>query len=240
MEKEQNLEELSEKFVVGDCVVPENIDELPKLALPNHKFVAPRTVDLRDYCTPTTNQGRLPHCAGHAAASYAENILWRKNDYVEDIDPDEVYYAAKKIDGCGGDVESGTTLTAVLQVLVDKGYFDKDKCGIRVIWKSDDYENMLKYAIHKFGCCLFAINCTEEAYLLNMKKTSITGKTHTRKCGGHALCAVGYNQDGLIFINSWGEDWGMYGFALITWEALRDQFLYAAVLDNCLYDTRMN
>ena len=234
-----DVNEMLKKFPVGDCVVPDNIEELPKLAMPNHKFVAPRTVDLRDYCTPTSNQGSKPHCAGHAAAAYAENILWRKNDYYEDIDPDMVYYAAKKIDGCQGGLESGTTLTAVLQVLLDKGYFDKEKCEIKVIWKYDDFENMLKYAIHKFGCCLFAINCTEEAFLLNANKTSITGKTHTRKCGGHALCAVGYNQDGLIFINSWGEEWGMFGFGLITWEALKDQFLYAALLDNCLYDMRV-
>lgn len=235
----KGAEEMMRRFPVGDCVVPKDIDSIPKLSLPNHKFVAPRTVDLRDYCTPASNQGNAPHCAGHAAAAYAENILWRKNDYYEDIDPDMIYYAAKKIDGCGGGLESGTTLTAVLQILLDKGYFDKRKCEIKVIWKDDDYESKIKYAIHKYGCLLLALNIFEEFYYVNSKKTSITGKSHGNKVGGHALMCCGMLPEGIIILNSWG-DWGQFGFALVTWEALREQFLYAALLDNCLYDMHMN
>lgn len=36
--------------------------------------------------------------------------------------------------------------------------------------------------------------------------------------GGHAFAIVGYNRDGFILHNSWGEDWGSGGRALITYE----------------------
>ncbi len=36
--------------------------------------------------------------------------------------------------------------------------------------------------------------------------------------GGHAFALVGYNSDGFIIQNSWGPDWGFYGFALLPYE----------------------
>ncbi len=36
--------------------------------------------------------------------------------------------------------------------------------------------------------------------------------------GGHAFCLVGYNKSGLIVQNSWGENWGLSGFAVLTYD----------------------
>ena len=36
--------------------------------------------------------------------------------------------------------------------------------------------------------------------------------------GGHAFAIVGYNRDGFIVQNSWGEKWGHQGFAMIQYE----------------------
>lgn len=238
VECKNSADELMKMFPVGGCIVPSNIDELPSLALPNHTFKAPKTVDLRDYCTPPTNQGQLPRCAGHAAVSFAENVLWRKNDYYEDINPDKIYLEAKKIDGSPN--SDGTTLTAVMNVLLNLGYFDKNVCSIKVIKSYDDYENKLKYAIHKFGCLLVALNISEEFYYIDKKTATITGTKNTNKLGGHALCCCGMLPDGIIIQNSWGGSWGKHGFALVTWEALKSQFLYATVLENCLDGMKMN
>jgi hypothetical protein len=173
----------------------------------------------------------MPYCAAYTAVGFAENILWRKNDYITQIDPVPIYKRAKQIDG--DPYGEGTSLTAVLQVLLEKGYFSKD-CRIQVIDNNSGFENSIKYAIHKFGCCLLACNITEEWYLCGPKKTSVTGKSYNTSLGGHAILACGYNADGVIIHNSWGEEWGQYGFALITWEALRKQFIYAAALSNVL------
>jgi len=40
----------------------------------------------------------------------------------------------------------------------------------------------------------------------------------TDKIGGHAFAIVGYNKDGFIIQNSWGETWGYNGFAILTYK----------------------
>ena len=220
------------KYKLGCVSVPKNINSLPRLSFGSTKFQAPKTVDLRDYCTQTENQGDKPYCAAYTAAGFAENILWRKNDYVTQIDPVSIYKRAKQIDG--DPYGEGTSLTAVLQVLLEKGYFNSKECRIQVIDNTPGFENSIKYAIHKFGCCLLACNITEEWYLCGKNKTSVTGKSYNTSLGGHAILCCGYNEEGVIIHNSWGEEWGQYGFALITWSALRSQFLYAAALSNAL------
>jgi hypothetical protein len=36
--------------------------------------------------------------------------------------------------------------------------------------------------------------------------------------GGHAFALVGYNEIGFLVQNSWGEDWGDHGFAILSYE----------------------
>lgn len=36
--------------------------------------------------------------------------------------------------------------------------------------------------------------------------------------GGHAVAVVGYNERGLVFLNSWGRHWGHDGFALLPYD----------------------
>jgi hypothetical protein len=44
-----------------------------------------------------------------------------------------------------------------------------------------------------------------------------------RPLGGHAMVAIGYEEDGIVVLNSWGHDWGMGGIGMIAWDApIRD------------------
>jgi C1A family cysteine protease len=36
--------------------------------------------------------------------------------------------------------------------------------------------------------------------------------------GGHAMCAIGYDDSGVEIVNSWGKGWGDGGFARLSWE----------------------
>jgi hypothetical protein len=38
---------------------------------------------------------------------------------------------------------------------------------------------------------------------------------------GHAVLAVGYDQDGLLIQNSWGTGWGDHGFGRLSWDVVR-------------------
>jgi Papain family cysteine protease len=40
---------------------------------------------------------------------------------------------------------------------------------------------------------------------------------HTEITGGHAFALVGYNENGFVVQNSWGTDWGVSGFAMLTY-----------------------
>lgn len=222
-------------YTINDLVIPQDIDSLPTLAVNMRDFQAPRTVDLRDYCIKTEDQKSNPWCAAYAAAGFASNINWRKHDTITEYNIESIYKAAKQIDGTTPTTE-GTTLTAVLEVLLMKGIFDSSKCQTKVIRNL----NQIKYAIHKFGCCLLGIMVTREWYKCNKNKSTISGKYDKEILGGHAVLCCGYNQDGAIIQNPWGVDWGSYGFALITWDELERTFGYGSVLNNCLYDTKMN
>ncbi len=46
----------------------------------------------------------------------------------------------------------------------------------------------------------------------------ISTKSFDDITGGHAFAIVGYTEYGFIVQNSWGEDWGYNGFALLTYE----------------------
>jgi C1A family cysteine protease len=52
-------------------------------------------------------------------------------------------------------------------------------------------------------------------------------KASERTLGGHAVCAVGYNdaQQRFIVRNSWGDDWGMKGYFTIPYAYLADRNL---------------
>lgn len=188
----------------------------------------PVAVDNREYCTAIEDQGSKPWCAAYTAAAFAENVLWRKNGRITQIEPDWIYKYAKAHDGDpNGD---GTTLDCVLEALRDRKVFDPKVCRVRTVYGETD----VKAAIHRFGCFLGGFNITEEWYDLAKRGVeNVTGRS-AASLGGHAVLVCGYNAGGVWIENSWGEDWGKGGFGFIEWPAFRQQFMYGTVLTNCL------
>ena len=227
-------------YVVGDCLVPDDLDELPSLTVSSSKFQAPRQIDNRDYCLRPMNQGQKPWCAAYTAKMFCEVIKWMERDYPDQnvISAETIYKYAKGIDGNpNGD---GTTLTAVLTALLEKGIFDKGRCRIQVIRKNSNARELVKYAVHKFGVLPSAFNCTSEWYALNPKKTCITGNGNYAICGGHAVLVDYYDDNGVGFCNSWSESFGLDGHGMMTWKMFDQQFLYAACLTNVFDGLRLN
>lgn len=236
--EKDRVERFAKDHPVGFCTIPKSLGSLKKLDLSGRRFCAPKRVDLRDYCGPTEDQGKKPWCAAYSASSWAENILWRKRDYYEHIDPTWIYSWAKAHDGDpNGD---GTTLVAVLDALRNKGVFDGTECRTRVI--GSDMES-IKYGLHKFGAILCGFDVTREWYGCidadhvahdDSGNPIIMGLDRLPSIGGHAVLGCGYNSTGLMIQNSWGFDWGRYGFATIAWSEVARTFMYGAVLDHCL------
>jgi hypothetical protein len=219
--------------IIGDLKTPEDLDVLPTFSAGINEFVAPKSLPLMDYCLPTDDQGCNPWCAAYAAAGFAESILWRLRNYPEQMPPKWIYDYAKTIDGDPNG--SGTSLVATLKALLWKGIFDEKVCSVKVIRTVEQ----LKFAIHKFGCCPVGFNISREWYRCNENKASICGEGDASLIGGHAVLACGFMPDGLYIHNSWGESWGKDGFAIVSWEEVERQFIYGAVLNNCLNNMTM-
>ena len=71
-------------------------------------------------------------------------------------------------------------------------------------------------AIHEVG----AIYCSASVHKGWWRKRDRTLKlieANTESIGGHAFAIIGYTADGFIIQNSWGEDWGFNGFAILAY-----------------------
>lgn len=219
--------------VGGWCKMPSGKAKMP--ALKFGRLDVPKAIDNRCYCTAIEDQGSKPWCAAYTAAAFAENVLWRRDGKIRQVETEPIYRWAKAHDGDpNGD---GTTLNAVLDALLAKKIF-QNPCKVKTIWSVLDKREDVKAAVHRFGCVLAGFNITTEWYdLANGCKKSVKGSTGN-SLGGHAVLICGYDEGGVWIENSWGESWGEKGFGYIEWSAFDKQFVYGAVLTNCLNDFR--
>lgn len=199
-----------------------------RLALAFGEIDLPLAVDNRNYCTPVEDQGTRPWCAAYTAAAFAENVMWRRDGFIQEVEVQPLYEWAKKNDYAPA--EDGTTLDAVCEALKAKGVFGENT-STRLIYG----EAQMKQAVHRYGCALGAFNITSEWYnLAGGRVENITGAKDCDRLGGHAVLVVGYNAGGVWVENSWGTGWGTAGFGFLEWQAFHEQFLYGAVLTRCL------
>jgi hypothetical protein len=224
--------QLMQDCPAGFLKLPKGLSKIPIMRATN-KFIAPTVVNSMGLCTITENQGATSKCAAYSTTSWAENILWKQDNYPTQLDYDKVYARAKEIDG---DETDGTTLPAAMQALLDvyPKLFDQE-CKPKMIRAFGGNLDDLRYAIHKYGCVVGGFMITEDWYKCDNKcKGWIPVTKGAKPLGGHAVLICGYNQNGLQIQNSWGAKWGENGFATLDWNAAKDQFLYGEVLKGCM------
>jgi len=222
----------AKRFVPGGLKVPKELKK-SRLFCAAKNFQAPKELILTGYCVPVDDQGQKPWCAAYSAANYAENLLWRKRGFHQEIDPAPLYQYAKTVDGDpNGD---GTYLECTLEALMKYGHFDSTVCKIKTIGGSifgnGAALNDVKFAIHKYGVVMAGFNITDEWY--GPDRGVVRGKSRNSQ-GGHAVLIVGYDEDGVIIQNSWGTGYAHDGFVYLTNKAFEDQFMYAAFLTRAL------
>lgn len=225
-------------FINGGLKIPEKM--LKRDAFRAAKtFSAPKKLDLSGYCTPVENQGNLPYCAAYSASSFAENILWRKNHFHEDIDPVPLYKYAKTIDG--DPKGAGTYLECTLEALLHYKYFDPIACKIKTFggkpYGSNTGIDDMKFAIHRYGICMAGFAITSEWF--SPRGNIIRGSSSAASQGGHAVVVCGYDDaDGGVFkiMNSWGNMYAENGFVYITYKEFEKEFIYAGLMTHVLDD----
>jgi len=201
-------------------------DKIPLLAAkvetPDN-FIAPRKIDFRDMCLPTSDQFQSPHCVGYSTAGFIEVKNWRRKHYPEQVDGDAIYYEAKKIDGNN---EAGTYLKSGAQAAINLGLIGGE---IRFI---DPSIQALKFAIHENDICVGAFSITNEWNRVGNDGIIPNLGSAAVQIGGHGVLICGFSdRDGGFYIqNSWSPNWGLYGFCLLKYEQAAKQIRQAVVI----------
>ncbi|MCX5704433.1 MAG: C1 family peptidase [Candidatus Omnitrophica bacterium] len=214
-------------------------DYLMRAYLPLKKL--PKKIDWAPKMSPVRDQGEEGVCVGFATATgmkeYQELLDYEK---LVELSPRFVYAEAKKIDGVPG--LEGTTIRAAMQVLRNLGVCQEKFWPYKSHQKDKPKEGASGNA-KKFCVVTYAriLNFNELRMSLATKGPVVLGikvfkgmlKTKTgivpmpkkgeRSLGGHAICAVGYDDEkGLVkFKNSWSNKWGEKGYGYLPYEYIQ-------------------
>lgn len=197
--------------------------EMPRAAmLARHEYVYPKKLDFRDACLQSSNQDNTPHCAGYSMAGYVEINKWRERHYPEQFDGDAIYREAKKLDK-HPEVQ-GTWIEYAAQAAINLGFINGE---IKQIGRSRED---IKCAIHSYWACVVGFNITNEWNMVNGYGVIKNLGDKAILVGGHAVLLCGYSDEGVYIQNSWGTKWGLYGFALLSWEQVDKQLRGGVVI----------
>jgi len=201
-------------------------------------------MDLRPKCTPVENQGELGSCTAFALVGDLNFLKLRSLKKIIDFSELFLYYNERAITHQQAS-DSGASLRDGIKTLKKQGdCLESDWPYVISKFKMQPpqscYDDAGKYQITKY----FALKTINE-----MKHTLVAGYPFVfgfavyesfespevsatgivpmpgkdeRVVGGHAVCAVGYDDAKKWFIvrNSWGAGWGDHGYFYMPYEYL--------------------
>ena len=186
------------------------------------KFIAPRKIDNRDMCLSSNSQGDTPYCAAYSTAGYIEYMNWKTKHYPEQIDAESIYKRAKELENNPYD---GTTYDYVVKAVNELNLI---KGKAKFLFNKMD----VQFAVHQYGVCMGAFNITDEWNSVHRSTGLIDNYgDRAQKLGGHGILICGFDKQGVYIQNSWGEDWGIYGFAILDWNHFAQQFQHGVIIE---------
>jgi hypothetical protein len=201
-------------FLAGGAKSNDFVDIKKFLKIPKG-YLPPRKIDCRDLCLKSSQQGPHPFCVGYAVAGCIEVSKWRFGGKLEQVNGAKIYSEAKIIDNHPND--EGTTLFAGVQAAIVLGHIPNE-------WEYVYTKEMLKRALHVFGTFPATFNIDDDWNYVDRSTGMIRNNKNTNKIGGHCVLCCGFSDDGLYIQNSWGQEWGHYGFAILPWDKFDEQF----------------
>lgn len=193
------------------------------------------------------DQGKEGACTGFGLAATINYLQWKNNDFdtkgLQSVSPRMVYHLAKLYDEWAGEDYEGSSCRGAMKgwhrhgVCTDALWPYRDAKGkIRFLapkadWALDaatrplgayyriDIKSIvdMQSAILEVGAVYVSASVHDGWYLDKQKSLNLI-PFQRKRVGGHAFAIVGYNEDGFIVQNSWGPDWGYFGFAILSYE----------------------
>ena len=202
----------------------------------------PKSVDLRSSMSPVENQGQLGSCTANALAGALEFLEMKSGQSFVDLSRLFNYYNERAVEhtiasDSGAMIRDGIKTLASLGVCPEKKWpyvlsaFTKKPSAVC-------YTDAKKHTIstyHRIASLGEMRACLAEGYPFvfgfsvyetfespTVARTGVLNmpKPRERQLGGHAVCAVGYDDKAkrLLVRNSWGPGWGMKGYFTMPYD----------------------
>lgn len=224
--------------------IPDNRDCYYMPNFFKHSFGEDRPTDLRVHCPGIYTQGSLGSCTANAiAAAYEFNEIKdnEKNIFI----PSRlfIYYNERNMEGTVG-YDSGAQLRDGIKSIHTIGVCPETECPydintftvkpdkkcyeIAQQHKCTSYKRVRQDILHMKECIssgqpfVFGFSVYTSFESPEVAKTGVMTMPapDDKLLGGHAVMAVGYNDDNGVFIirNSWGVEWGDNGYFYMPYE----------------------
>lgn len=202
----------------------------------------PRRVDLRSHCSPVETQGLIGSCTAHALVGNLEFLARRSGRRARHLSRLFVYYNARVLEGTAA-TDDGAMIRNGVKSLVKLGVCAETLWPYRVRRFAEPppppcYTQAGEHRVtsyHRIRGLDQMRQCLAEGYPFVFGLTTYdafeaepikrTGVLHLprrgeRECGGHSVCAVGYDDRSGRFLvrNSWGADWGLKGYFTVPYD----------------------
>lgn len=187
----------------------------------------PKVFDPRKGLLDVRNQGAEGSCVAEATSCVKE-IQEKKNINFEDyMSPQFVYNNRYNQDGQGMYPRDSMNILYKKGIVPEEEYpygkIEKpEQISQDILNKAANYKalgyayvntiDVLKAAIYRSGACVITVAVYNDG--VNMWRPAKVGDT---AIGGHAMAAVGWNEQGFIIRNSWGDTWGDKGYTIFPY-----------------------
>jgi C1A family cysteine protease len=210
----------------------------------------PSRVDLRDDCPPVYDQGQLGSCTANAIGAAFEYM--QRKQALTDFMPSRlfVYYNERQVEGTVGQ-DSGAMIRDGIKSVNQLGVCPEDIWAYDITrfaeqppaeayTQAEDhqatvYQRILPILAQMQGCLaggtpfVFGFSVYESFESEQVAATGVVPmpSRSERLLGGHAVLAVGYDDQTQRFIvrNSWGTGWGMDGYFTMPYSYLTNRSL---------------
>lgn len=208
----------------------------------------PTTVDLRSYCSPIEDQGRLGSCTGQAVAGAIELLNNREGKPI-DVSRLYIYYYERLLEGTvhydsGAYIRDGIKATYKYGAPLEKlwpynitqfrtqpsqpAISDGAKRKVTLYERAVDFNACINALANGYPVIIgFLVYASFMSNTLARTGIMPYPKPKESLLGGHAVLLVGYNNSKKTFIarNSWGTTWGDKGYFYMPYQVIQNTWM---------------